>query len=134
MNSNHFIRMLRKFLCILLCLLLLIGCQKTANIESIENHIAKENDFDCFELHTIEVTVEDSPEHYSHIIVDGVMTIDGIEEEWSNMYSIEYETFLKLYQINNDWYLYDSQNESTDLQPKPLDADMIDLIIGCLSN
>jgi hypothetical protein len=51
----------------------LIGCQKTANIESIENHIAKENDFDCFELHTIEVTVEDSPEHYSHIIVDGVI-------------------------------------------------------------
>lgn len=152
MIGRPFFRMITIVIGLLFCFAVLIGCKNgttsiesnedhiaeangfDSNIKPIEDHIAKANGFDRFTINTIDVTVVDSPEHISHLSVDGVKTENGVEEQWSNMYSISYEAFLTLYQINDYWYLYDSQNQYSDVPPKPLDIDTIELIISCLNN
>lgn len=149
MIRNHNKKLIGIILCLSLFISMLIGCENeiktteksqtshqndTLSIESIEEHIAEKNDFDSFELHTIKVHVIDSKEHYSSIGIAGMNVKNGVEEEWSQLYNIDYETFLTLYRINENYLVYDSKNESTDVQLKTLNTETIKLIIDCLSN
>lgn len=145
----RFSKVIGTILCISVLISMMIGCENeikttvktqtsqqndTLSIKSIEEHIAEKNGFDSFELYTIKVYVIDSKEHYSSIGIAGINVKNGVEEEWSQLYNIDYETFLTLYRINENYLVYDSQNESTDVQLKTLNTETIKLIIDCLSN
>ena len=149
MIQKRMVQVIGLIICISILVLMLIGCENeikttektqtsqqndTLSIKSIEEHIAEKNDFDSFELHTIKVFVIDSKEHYSSIGISGMNVKNGVEEEWSQLYNIDYENFLTLYRINENYLVYDSKKESTDVQLKTLDTDTIELIINCLSD